>query len=283
MDELPFQSELADALDSSPTDATELDGGEIGTVYRVELADGRTVVTKTGDTPLRVEARMLRYLAAETDLPVPTVYHANYDLLVLEFVSGDSTFSESVERDAADYLADLHEVSDSAFGFPFDTLTGSVRQPNPWTDSWVEFYRMHRVEYMTELAHESGALSDALAERVDDFAADLSAILEEPDSPGLVHGDVWTQNVLAGDDSVRAFLDPATYFAHPEIELAYVDWTDTFGEAFFDRYRERHDIAPGFFEERRDAYVVYPLLTHVYYFGEQYCAELDRTLRRLTY
>lgn len=280
---MAFETELADVLGSQPTQLTELDGGQIGTVHRVELADGRTVVAKTGDTPLAVEGRMLRYLAAETELPVPTVYYANDDLLILEFVSGDSTFSQSVERDAAEYLAKLHETAGPAFGFPFDTLTGSVRQPNPWTDSWVEFYRTHRVEYMAELARESGTLPNALAERVTEFASTLDAILEEPDAPGLVHGDVWTQNVLAGEDSVRAFLDPATYFAHPEVELAYVDWTDTFGTAFFERYRERRGISPGFFEERRDAYVVYPLLTHVYYFGEKYCAELDRTLTRLGY
>ena len=288
MDDSPFdaskfETELAEVLGASPTALTELDGGEMGTVHRVDLADGRTVVAKTGDAPLDVEARMLRYLAAETELPVPTVYDASEDLLVMEYVAGESAFSERVERDAADHLAALHEVAGPAFGFPFDTLTGSVRQPNPWTDSWVEFYRDRRVEYMADVAAESGALPAELRERVGAFAADLDALLDEPDAPGLVHGDAWTRNVLADGDAVRAFLDPATYFAHPEIELAYVDWTDTFGEAFFERYGAHRGIAPGFFAERRDAYVVYPLLTHVHYFGERYRSELARTLARLGY
>jgi fructosamine-3-kinase len=81
---------------------------------------------------------------------------------------------------------------------------------------------------------------------------------------------------------VAAFLDPATYYAHAEVELAYVDWTDTFGDAFFERYDARRGVAPGF-DERRDVYALYPLLVHVYYFGDPYPDELATTLDRLGY
>ncbi|MFC4550845.1 MULTISPECIES: fructosamine kinase family protein [Halorussus] len=280
-----FVDRVATAVGSEPTAVAELDGGEIGVVRRVDLADGRTVVAKTGDAPLTVEARMLRYLETESDLPVPGMLHADNDLLVLEYVDGRATFTPAVERDAADRLAALHDVSAPTFGFPFDTLVGSVDLPNPWTDSWVEFYRDRRVEYAAGLVRESGRLPPSLAERVGEFADALDGLLVEPDAPGLVHGDLWTGNVLADPDAgeVRAFLDPACYYAHPEIELAYVDWTGTFGEAFFDRYRERRGIASGFFPERRDAYAVYPLLVHVYYFGESYVPELGETLSRLDF
>ena len=274
---------VAAALGVAVADVTALDGGMIGQVHRVDLADGRTVVAKTGDTPLSVEAYMLRYLADRSPLPVPAVEHATDDLLVLEHVEGDSKFGPAVARDAADHLAALHDVTADAFGFPRDTLTGPVRQPNPWTDSWVAFYREHRVRHVAGLAREEGALPPAIHERVESFAADLDAIVEEPAAPALVHGDAWTTNVLARDGRVTAFLDPACYYAHPEIELAYVDWTGTFGDAFFDRYRERHPIVPGFHDGRRDAYAVYPLLVHVHLFGGDYPDELAAALARLGY
>lgn len=279
-----LETRIAAAVDRDPTAVTalvELEGGMIGRVVRAEFADGEPVVAKTGPTPLSVEARMLRTLSA-AGLAVPEVYHASDDLLVMEHVEGCSDFTPAVERDAAERLARLHGHGAEAFGLPFDTLTGPVRQPNPWTDSWTEFFGEHRLDHVARLAREDGALSEERFDRVMELTSDLDALLSEPDSPALIHGDVWRTNVLADAGRVRAFLDPATYYAHPEIELAYVRWTDTFGDAFFERYRELRGIEPGF-EERYDVYVCYPLLVHVHVFGGRYGRKLDRTLAGLGY
>lgn len=276
-----LERRIAAAVGREPTAMTELEGGMIGRVVRAEFEVGEAVVAKTGPTPLSVEARMLRVLSA-AGLAIPDVYHASDDLLVMEHVEGRSEFTPAAERDAAGRLARLHDHGAEAFGFPFDTLTGPVRQPNPWTDSWIEFFAEHRLSHVARLAREDGALSEACFDRVRGLVEDLDALLAEPDAPALIHGDVWTTNVLADDERVRAFLDPATYYAHPEVELAYVRWTDTFGEPFFERYRELRGIDPGF-EERYGVYVLYPLLVHVHLFGGRYGRELDRVLDGLGY
>jgi fructosamine-3-kinase len=54
----------------------------------------------------------------------------------------------------------------------------------------------------------------------------------------------------------------------------------TFGEPFFRRYREIRPIAPGFFEERRAIYNLYPLLVHVRLFGSGYVGSVEHTLSR---
>ena len=277
----PLENRVEATLGASVTSVSTLDGGMIGSVHRVDLTDGRTVVAKTGDTPLSVEAFMLEHLADESDLPVPDVYHADDDLLLLEFVRGTTEHSPAVARDAADHLASLHRITGPAFGFERDTLTGTVRQPNPWTDSWVEFFGTHRLAHLHRVASES--LSSRTIQRLESVQADLGHLLDEPSAPSLIHGDVWRTNVLSDDETVRAFLDPATYYAHPEVELAYVDWTDTFGSAFFHQYRERCGIEDGFFETRRYVYRLYPLLVHVYLFGGGYPDELAETLDRLGY
>ncbi|MFB6155419.1 MAG: fructosamine kinase family protein [Haloferacaceae archaeon] len=263
--------------------SVELDGGEVGTARRVDLADGRTVVVKTGETPLSVEASMLRHLAAESDLPVPEVLAASDDLLVLEYVAGDGGVTPAVERDAAAHLASLHGVECDRCGFPFDTLSGTLEQPNPWTDSWVEFFGQQRLVRAAAAAREAGRLSLVDYERVTTLACDLDSFLREPDAPALVHGDVWEGNLVVDGDRVAAFLDPACYYGHPEVDLAYVDWTDTFGEAFFARYRDLRGIEDGFFETRRDVYALYPILEHAWFFGEGYAAEVDRILTKLGY
>jgi fructosamine-3-kinase len=116
--------------------------------------------------------------------------------------------------------------------------------------------------------------------RIERFAARLPALLEPPAFPALLHGDVWTTNVLASRGRITAFLDPAIYHGHPEVELAFVPLFSTFGHDFFDAYAALNPIRPGFFDTRRDLYNLYPLLVHVRLFGAGYLGGIDATLRR---
>ena len=264
--------------------ARPMGGGCIGEVYRVELEGGAPLVAKVdrkSASHLEREAYMLRYLGENSDLPVPQVFHGSETLLLMEYVEGSSRFSDGAERHAAELLAALHGISADAYGHERDTLIGSLDQPNLWTGSWIEFFREQRLLYLARVAHEAGRLPRGdlkiihrLAERLDDY-------LEEPERPSLVHGDVWSANVLAKGDSITAFLDPAIYHADPEVELAFISLFDSFGDAFFERYAEIRAISDGFFEERRDLYNLYPLLVHVSFFGGGYLESVRTTLRRL--
>jgi fructosamine-3-kinase len=263
--------------------ARPMGGGCIGEVYRVELDDGTTLVAKVdreGESSLEREAYMLRYLREKSDLPIPEVYHGSETLLLMEFVEGGSRFSEGAERHAAELLSELHGITAGAYGHERDTLIGSLDQPNPWTESWVEFFREHRLLYLARVAHEAGRLPAGDLERVGRLAERLDEHLEGPGRPSLIHGDVWSANVLAKGDRITAFLDPAIYYADPEIELAFISLFNSFGDTFFQRYQEIRGIRPGFFAERRDLYNLYPLLAHVYFFGGGYLGSVQDTLRR---
>lgn len=251
-------------------------------MYRAELVDGSVVVAKvdrTGEANLEREAYMLRYLREHSELPVPEVYHSSQNLLLMQFVEGGGDFSRA-EGHAADLLAALHGITADAYGHERDTLIGSLSQPNPWTSSWVDFFREQRLLYAARVAREAGRLPAELHRRIEELAGGLDGMIREPVRPSLIHGDVWSGNVIAQGDGISAFLDPAIYHADPEIELAYISLFNSFGPRFFERYAELRDIRPGFFEERRHLYALYPLLIHVYYFGGGYVSSVDATLRQ---
>ncbi|ABG05019.1 aminoglycoside phosphotransferase [Rubrobacter xylanophilus DSM 9941] len=263
--------------------ARPLGGGCIGEVWRLELSDGSPVVAKVdreGSSHLEREAYMLRYLRERSRLPVPEVLHSSQSLLLMEFVEGESRFSPAAERHAAELLAELHGVGAGAYGHERDTLIGSLPQPNPWTESWAEFFGEHRLLYLARVAREAGRLPEEDSRRVERLAGRLEEFVGEPQPPGLIHGDVWSANVLAKGGRITAFLDPAIYHADPEVELAFVSLFDSFGEPFFERYAEIRGIREGFFEVRRDLYNLYPLLVHVYFFGGGYLAAARRLLDR---
>ena len=260
-----------------------LGGGCIGEVYRAELEDGTPLVAKVdreGESHLDREAYMLRYLREKTDLPVPEVFHGSETLLLMEFVEGTNRFSEQAEHHAAELLAVLHDVTAEGYGHERDTLIGSLDQPNPWTESWIEFFRERRLLYAARVAHGAGRLPDENLIRIGRLADRLEDLIGEPNPPALVHGDAWSGNVLARGGRISAFLDPAIYHADPEIELAFISLFNSFGDAFMRRYAEIRPIRDGFFEGRRDLYNLYPLLIHTYYFGGGYPGSVQRILAR---
>lgn len=255
-----------------------LSGGITG-VYRVKLPDGSYMVAKTG-AGLETEAYMLRYLAERSSLPVPKPLHASDTLLVMEHIEGGSAITPQAERHAAELLADLHSISAPQYGLERDTLIGGLPQPNPQTDRWLPLFREHRLLYMAREALDAGRLPRSIFGRVEKLAAQLDRWLTEPPAPSLLHGDIWSGNVLARDGRIVGLIDPAIYYGHAEIELAFITLFNTFGEAFFRRYHELRPIQDGFFEERRDLYNLYPLLVHVRIFGGGYVQSVDRVLRR---
>jgi fructosamine-3-kinase len=263
--------------------ARPLGGGCIGEVYRAELEEGTPLVAKVdrnGESHLEREAYMLRYLRQKSAIPVPEVYYSSEKLLLMQLIEGSSRFTERAERHAAELLAGLHGITADSYGHERDTLIGALDQPNPPTKSWAEFFRDHRLLYIANVAHEAGRLPVEDLHRVERLAEMLDELIEDPNPPSLIHGDVWSANVLAKGDRITAFLDPAVYYADPEIELAFISLFDSFGRPFLDGNQEIRPLRDGFFEVRRDLYNLYPLLVHTYYFGGGYLGSVRRVLHR---
>ncbi len=280
---MDVQTALQTAVSSPVQEITPLSGGQIGQVYYVRLMDGTRLVAKFdgGAQPrLDIEGEMLRYLANQTALPVPAVRYCQPHLLLLAWMPGQSRFSPQAEEDAAKHLAALHEISAPTFGFPFTTLIGALVQPNRPTASWIDFFREQRITHLAQLGRKLGRLPHSFLPRLDSLCGQLDKWLAEPERPSLIHGDVWTSNVLAENGRITAFLDPALYFGVDEMELAYIALFHSFGEPFFRRYEAIRPLAPGFYEERRHLYSLYPLLSHVCHFGGSYVGMVDGVLRR---
>ncbi len=272
---------LADILGQRPARISPLSGGCVGEVYRVDLANGRSLVAKvdgSSGAALDKEGWMLHYLATKSALPVPDILHSSPDMLLMSLLPGRSSFDARSEAHAAALLAELHAVSAPAYGLDTDTLIGGLHQPNPWTESWIEFFRQQRLLFMARTAYDAGRLPAHILARVETLAGKLERWLEEPSAPALIHGDIWSGNVLAQSGRVTGFLDPAIYYADSEMELAFITLFHTFGDAFFRFYDELHGIRPGFWETRRDLYNLYPLLVHVRLFGGGYVSSVQRIL-----
>ena len=207
---------IGEAAGAAVAHAASLTGGCIGEVWRVDMADGRWLVAKTPGAggALDIEGYMLDYLARTQTVPVPGVVHASPGLLVMAYVETSGRLDSAAQEHAADLLAALHGITADAYGHERDTLIGLLRQPNPWTESWTDFFRDRRLLHMGRLALENGSLPRDTYARPEKFCgARLDAYIEQPDRPSLIHGDMWGGNVLVRDGRIAAFIDPAICYA----------------------------------------------------------------------
>jgi len=283
MNEASLAGRIEAALGRRPTMVRPLHGGCIAEVLEVTLDDGGRVVAKRnsgGRAPsLELEGWMLTELRQRSMLPVPEVLEASPDLLLISHIDHQSHRpGPKAQAHLADLLADLHEVSADAFGLERDTLIGPLPQPNGWRPRWCDFFREGRLLHFGRLGLEAGTLPKSLFARLETLAGKLEALIEEPAAASLLHGDVWSGNVLVEGERIAGLVDPAIYFGHAEIELAFTTLFGPTDRHFFDRYHERRPIAPGFFEVRRDLYNLYPLLVHAHLFGSAYRGPIEATL-----
>ncbi len=257
-----------------------LAGGMIGRVVQVSLADGTSIVAKEAGTTgasLEIEASMNRHLRETGVVPVPSVLHASTDLVLLEFMPGDHLTAEA-HADLGRLIARLHDVTAPAFGFGSETLNGAFPLPNDWHDAWIPFFRDNRLIHSADAAVANGTLTPEFRDRIDRLCEGLDAILVEPERPSLLHGDLWSANVLATGPNVTALIDPSVVYGHPELELAYAIGMGGVGDGFIKSYSARRPIDGDFWARRIHAYQIYPAIMHVYYFGARYEPLLDRCL-----
>lgn len=264
-----FRRKVA-ALTGTPEERiARLAGGDLSEVLRVERADGGVVVAKGGPAP-GTEAMMLRAIAA-AGAPAPLVEGEHDGVLLIEHVANDGLFSARAWADIGARLAWLHATRGEAFGWPVDYSLGTVQLDNRQGRDWPAFWGGQR------LLATAALLDRPWRERIDALVRRLGALLPPTPAPALLHGDLWSGNILVRDGRLAALIDPACYYGHAEVDLAMLTLFDAPPPEFWEAYGA---LEQGW-EERRALYQLFPALVHLRLFGSGYAGLVDRLLHAI--
>jgi fructosamine-3-kinase len=168
------------------------------------------------------------------------------------------------------------------YGYYYDTTIGPFPQKNEQTQyNWALFLGQMRIMPMAKHCYDEGKISRHLLERLEGLCRDLYKRIDMSlIYPSLLHGDIWSGNVLF-DERGACLIDPAIYYGDKEMELAFILLFGTFGERFFETYQEVHPLSADFYQNRVPIYQIYPLLVHVALYGSSYISQLEDMLKRL--
>jgi fructosamine-3-kinase len=256
-------------------------GGCIHSGRSLRMDSGATFFLKTNPSVPKdvfpTEAEGLEAIAITGCIRTPAVYLVGRDFLLLEDLSPAPR--------ASDYwpalgrgMACLHASTASTFGFHHDNYLGSTPQPNAPSQNGYAFFAEKRLNYQAEMAAGRGLLSGAEAGQITRLAGRLpDYIPEQPAS--LIHGDLWSGNLLTDAAGNPALIDPAAHYGWAEADLAMMVLFGSPPERFFNTYQEANPRPPGL-HNRFPLYNLYHLLNHLNIFGSSYHGQVMGVVRR---
>jgi fructosamine-3-kinase len=250
------------------------------------LSDGTySVFVKVGQGSLardqfEQELAGLRFLTERSGVLTPTgigtIQVEGEVLLILEAV-------QLVEREHAQWrqigraLAGVHSIKSDRCGFASHCYWGSLYQDNSPLVEWVEFYQQRRLAPRLRAAVDSGHLPSDCVRQVEKLSSRLHELCGPKVKPSLLHGDAHQNNFLSTAKG-PVLIDPAVYYGHPEMDLAFVDFFAPVPDELFRGYPEIAPLDPGFVE-RRDLWRIPAWLAMVEVGGPQYLDQLTAALR----
>lgn len=229
------------------------------------------------------EAQGLKAIQATKTVRAPTpicwgtVHNAAF--LVLQYVAMGTVHADALKVFGSQ-LAGLHRTTGVKFGWHRDNTIGSTLQVNTYTDTWVDFFREHRLGYQLWLAADNG-ISKAtvtagaqLLHKLDSFFSSYTP------TPSLLHGDLWAGNFAVDTKGDPIVFDPAVYFGDRETDLAMTELFGGFDRSFYHSYKHSWPLDAGY-AVRKTLYNLYHVLNHFNLFGGGYGAQAKNMIQRL--
>ncbi|MCB0736772.1 MAG: fructosamine kinase family protein [Bacteroidetes bacterium] len=257
-----------------------ISGGDINSAFRIDTAK-QTFFLKLNnlsfDKMFAKEANGLNAIAATGTIKTPKIFaHGQFEntqYLLLEWI--EIGLKKSFAQ-LGSQLAQLHKTTRSHFGFFENNFIGSLTQLNQAEPDFITFFITQRLEPLVKKARDAQLLE---SHQVAQFIALYNKLPEliPHSKPSLLHGDMWSGNVIFNQSGEPVLIDPATYFGHYEMELAFTQMFGGFPSEFYNAYFNSTEPIPGF-QKRVPVYNLYPTLVHLLLFGKSYLPGIRSTL-----
>ena len=258
-----------------------LAGGDINEVHQLNCREGDFVV-KINDRSaypkmFEREANGLEELRKANSFTIPEIISTGEidddAYLLMRYIDAASP-SGDFEEQFAQKLAKMHRLSVDFFGFHEDNYIGKLPQYNNHKATASDFYIDQRLIPQIKMAKDLGydlPADDVFFKNVED------AIPDEPSS--LIHGDLWAGNYMTDENGDPVLIDPATCYAHREMDLAMMKLFGGYSSRIFEIYDNSYPLESQW-QSRVKLYQLYYLLVHLNLFGAGYLGSVENIIKK---
>ncbi|HUF00343.1 MAG TPA: fructosamine kinase family protein [Anaerolineales bacterium] len=198
-------------------------------------------------------------------------------IMILEGVQAIDRTSQQW-RQIGRTLAQIHRNKGRQFGLDSHNYFGPLYQDNGSLPDWPMFYAERRLWPRFIGAINSGNMPMDVIRQVEKLILRIPKLCDRLAVPTLLHGDAHQNNFISTEMGA-VVIDPAVYYGHPEMDLAYVDYFQPVPDDVFNGYQEESSIDPGF-SERRELWRVYGYLAVVEVEGAAHLPKLINAIRK---
>ena len=269
-------------LDSKLKKAERLTGGNINEVYLCHLTNNK-IVLKINDKTLypkmfereKEGLNLIRKYGFKTPELIGEGCYDSYSYLAIEHIErGNSLNWELFGRK----LALLHLNQNNKFGLDYDNYIGSLSQLNTHNESWEQFYTQYRILPLVKIARDKHLIEKKTIQKIEYLCSKLNTLLPIC-KPSLIHGDLWSGNLIYDQQNSPVLIDPAVYYGNPEMDWAMLSLFGTYPEVAIRSYCELNYIEKGF-KDREEIHQLYPLLVHLILFGKSYHSQIKTIINK---
>lgn len=248
-------------------------------IYLIRDHEKRVIVKVIDSHELaEVESYSLNYLFQKR-IKVPELFHLlkyqNQSYLFMEYIDTDRI----QKKDLIETLIVLYQNKNSKFGFERNNYIGTLSQTNAYFEKFSEFFWTQRLYPLVSKAISNGLLdTDHLLklEEIHFRCAENWGL--DSHSPVLVHGDLWSGNVLGSKKGVY-LIDPSLSYSIPEQDFAMSELFGGFPAGWIEEIAPLIGLESGY-RERRDFWQIYPMLVHVNIFGRSYISGFQNRIMK---
>jgi len=238
--------------------------------FKILTSKGLSIFAKYQDIEnnnLINQASELSLLSESIDTPKVLGFSKN--CLLLEWI--ETSHNSNHQAVIGKVLANLHKRTNQYFGFDYDNTIGAMPQYNAVKQlitSWSFFFWEYRLLFQIKYALKNRLISHKEYTKLLLTKSKLNNLLSNSIKPSLLHGDLWSGNVISGING-PVFIDTSCYYGHSEADLALTYMFGGFSNDFYRSYEVFSPLESGF-EQRKPIYMLYHYLNHLNIFGRSY-------------
>ncbi len=274
-----IRSWLQDHNRGNITNSEPVGGGCIHETLLIQLDSGNRYFLKQNNQiasdMFEKEAQGLKALRIRGGPVVPEVFLVGTEYLLLEDLQPKPRCQDFWQLFGRQ-LAQVHNQVNELFGYQENNYIGGNPQLNTWIKNGFDFFREQRIKPQLRMAQKQSLLKTQDIRKLEGLMAKLPELIpEQPAS--LIHGDLWSGNLMADKKGMPAIIDPAVHFGWAEADLAMTDLFGSYPAEFYHAYNDVKSLEPGY-RNRYKIYNLYHLLNHLNLFGSGYLSQVRMVL-----